>query len=76
MRIALAKQPRSLLGVLPLPRSRPLRECASPDVESPDLLGNPLEGRPGADCSPVALGGKFGTSFVGFRCRLRIREHR
>jgi hypothetical protein len=56
--------------MLALPGSGPLRQRAGPDVESSEFLRKPLECLPGADCSPVALGGKFGTSFVGFRSRL------
>ena len=61
--------------MLALPGSGPLRQRAGPDVESSEFLRKPLECLPGADCSPVALGGKFGTSFVGFRSRLLVREH-
>jgi hypothetical protein len=73
--IALSGEPGPLFGMLALPGSGPLRQRAGPDVESSEFLRKPLECLPGADCSPVALGGKFGTSFVGLRCRLRVREH-
>ena len=74
MCIALANQPGSLLGVLPLPGSRPLCRAASPDVESPDLLGNPLQRRPGTARRPVALGRQVVTSLVGLRRSVRVRE--
>jgi hypothetical protein len=61
--------------MLALPGSGPLRQRAGPDVESSEFLRKPLECLPGADCDPVALGGKVGTSCVGFRSRLRVREH-